>query len=53
VVEVYHQHLLAQTGKTAEQLRWGTRVKGQDIMASIEVDTVCAMFDRVVRERGL
>ena len=53
VVEVYHQHLLAQTGKTADQLRWGTRVKGSNIMDSIEVDTVCAMFDRVVRERGL
>lgn len=53
VVEVYHQHLLAQTGHTADQLRWGTRVKGEGVMASIEVPAVCDMFDRVVRERGL
>jgi heptosyltransferase I len=53
VVEVYHQHLLAQTGHTADQLRWGTRVKGAGIMASIGVPAVCDMFDRVVRERGL
>jgi heptosyltransferase I len=53
VVEVYHQHLLAQTGKTAEQLPWGTRVKGPDVMASIQVTTVCDMFDRVVREHNL
>jgi heptosyltransferase I len=53
VVEVYHKNLLAQTGKTAKQLLWGTRVKGQSLMAQITVDTVKAMFDRVVREQSL
>ena len=50
VVEVYHQHLLQQTGKRADQCRWGTRVKGEHIMRSIEVASVVSMFDRVVKE---
>lgn len=53
VVEVYHQHLKAQYGKTAEQLRWGTRVKGENLMADISTDAVKAMFDRVIDERGI
>jgi heptosyltransferase I len=53
VVEVYHKNLLAQTGKTAKQLPWGIRVKGQSLMAQITVDAVKAMFDRVVREQSL
>ena len=27
-VEVYHKHLQTQSGKTASQVKWGTRVKG-------------------------
>ncbi len=53
VVEVYHQHLKAQYEKTAEQLKWGTRVKGENLMADISTDAVKAMFDRVVEERGI
>lgn len=53
VVEVYHQHLQAQTGKTASQVKWGTRVKGSHIMQSIQVDTVIAMFNRVVHDLAL
>lgn len=48
VVEAYHQTLQEQTGRTADQLPWGVRVKGEDIMAKIPVEAVCAMFDRVV-----
>ena len=53
VVEVYHSNLLAQKGKTAAQLPWGTRVKGADLMAQIDVDEVIAMFNRVVKEQGI
>ena len=53
VVEVYHQHLLAQTGKTAAQVKWGTRVKGAHVMESISVDAVVSMFDRVLLDLGL
>jgi len=53
VVEVYHQNLLAQTGKTADQLKWGTRVKGANLMQQISVAQVQQMFDRVVQEQAL
>lgn len=53
VVEVYHQNLKKQTGKTATQLPWGTRVKGKDLMQQISVDSVKEMFDRVVNEKAL
>ncbi|WP_404341156.1 glycosyltransferase family 9 protein [Pseudoalteromonas mariniglutinosa] len=53
VVEVYHQNLLKQTAKTAEQNPWGTRVKGADLMAQISVDEVIAMFDFVVEKEQL
>lgn len=51
VVEVYHQNLKKQTGKTATQLPWGTRVKGKELMSQILVADVKAMFDRVVSEQ--
>lgn len=50
VVEVYHDELKRQTGKTAAELPWGTRVKGAHIMALISTERVIAMFDRVVTE---
>jgi len=53
VVEVYHQSLLEQQGKTAAELKWGTRVKGSDIMQKITVEAVTAMFDKVVAEQQL
>ncbi|MBE0345273.1 glycosyltransferase family 9 protein [Pseudoalteromonas sp. McH1-7] len=53
VVEVYHKNLVAQKGKTADELPWGTRVKGRELMSQIEVADVIAMFDRVVKEQEL
>lgn len=50
VVEVYHDELKRQTGKTAAELPWGTRVKGAHIMALISTERVIAMFDRVVMD---
>ncbi|BBN80775.1 glycosyl transferase [Pseudoalteromonas sp. A25] len=53
VVEVYHQNLLTQKGKTAQQLPWGTRVKGSDLMAQISTEQVITMFERVVEAEKL
>ena len=53
VVEVYHKNLLKQTGKTAQQVPWGTRVKGDDLMGQISVESVKAVFDHVVLKESL
>jgi heptosyltransferase I len=53
VVEVYHHNLLKQTGKTAQQVPWGTRVKGDDLMSQITVEEVKTMFDQVVKKESL
>ncbi|MDX1453653.1 MAG: glycosyltransferase family 9 protein [Oleiphilaceae bacterium] len=53
VVEVYHQHVEQQRGKPANALPWGVRVKGEDVMASIEVSAVCERFDAMVQHFGL
>ncbi|KZN59017.1 glycosyltransferase family 9 protein [Pseudoalteromonas luteoviolacea] len=53
VVEVYHQNLLSQKGKSASELPWGTRVKGADLMAQIDVEQVKSMFNKVVKQEQL
>ncbi len=53
VVDACHSELKRQTGKTAAQLPWGTRVKGEHIMAQISVDAVQKMPDKVIRAEGL
>lgn len=53
VVEVYHKHLLAQTGSVAAQVKWGTQVKGTHVMRSIQVDSVITMFNRVMHDLGI
>lgn len=53
VTEVYHQNLLSKTGKTVQQAKWGTRVKGADLMAQISVEAVQTQFDRLVQDFNL
>ncbi|KAF7774450.1 heptosyltransferase I [Pseudoalteromonas citrea] len=53
VVEVYHKNLLKQKNKTAEQLPWGTRVKGAELMSQISIEEVTTMFDHVITTEGL
>ena len=53
VLEVYHQNLKQQYGKTADKLPWGRRVKGVKLMEQITSESVIAMFDRVVEEQKL
>lgn len=52
-VEVYHNNLKAQFGKTAAQLPWGKRCKGKDLMAQIQIEDVVTMFDRIVIEKNI
>ncbi len=53
VVEVYHDNLAKQFGKTAAQLPWGKRIKGQALMEQITVERVINMFDRVVEQESI
>ncbi|KZN48390.1 hypothetical protein N482_07935 [Pseudoalteromonas luteoviolacea NCIMB 1942] len=53
VVEVYHKNLLSKKGKSAQELPWGMRVKGTDLMAQIDVEQVQSMFDKVVKQEQL
>lgn len=53
VVDTYHDALVTQRGKTADDARWGQRVYGDDLMDAIAVEQVTTMFDRVVAEQGL
>lgn len=48
VVEVYHQHLKQQYGKSIEQLPWGKRVKGEHVMADITVEVVIAKMQALL-----
>ncbi len=53
VVDVYHDNLMAQKGKSAQQLKWGTRVKGSDLMSQISIERVAQMFDQVVKQEQI
>jgi len=53
VAEVYHHNLQEQTGKTADQVKWGTRVKGADLMAQITVDMAIERFNRLIEDFNL
>ena len=50
VAEVYYQNVLEQKGKPAEQLKWGTRVKGKELMSQITFEQVQQQFDRLVAD---
>lgn len=52
-VEVYHKNLKAQFNKTAEQLPWGKRCKGKDLMTQIQIEDVVNMFDRIVKDKEI
>ena len=53
VVEVYHQNIEQQCGKPSDQLPWGKRAKGADLMEQITVESVLSMFDHVVQKEQL
>ena len=47
-VSVYDEALFAETGKTAEQVPWRTRVKDKNAMARIKTDTVIKRLDAML-----
>lgn len=49
VVSVYDEALLAETGKTVQQVSWRTRVKAKDAMTRISPDRVLNQFDQWMR----
>ncbi|WP_299263597.1 glycosyltransferase family 9 protein [uncultured Psychrosphaera sp.] len=50
VTEVYHRNLFLQKGDSAENLKWGVRVKGADLMQQITVEHVKEKFDNIVQD---
>lgn len=47
-VSVYDEALLAETGKTANQVPWRTRVKNREAMSLIKSERVIAAFDKLI-----
>ena len=53
VAEVYHTNVLAQKGKSADKLKWGTRVKGAELMAQITLEQAQQQLDRLIKDFAL
>ncbi|YCO03490.1 glycosyltransferase family 9 protein [Vibrio sp. VNB-15] len=49
-VSVYEEVILAETGKTSQELSWRTRAKDEAAMNRITSDRVVAMFNQVVED---
>ncbi|PAW11036.1 ADP-heptose--LPS heptosyltransferase I [Vibrio sp. V1B] len=49
-VSVYEEVILAETGKTSQELSWRTRAKDEAAMSRITSDRVVAMFEQVVED---
>lgn len=48
VVSVYESVVQEQHGKPWQELPWGTRVKGDDLMSRITTDMVCSKIEQVL-----
>lgn len=53
VVEVYHHHIKEQRGRDSRWVKWGVRVKGEDVMKDISIENVIRMFNRITIEKNL
>ncbi|AMG30455.1 lipopolysaccharide heptosyltransferase family protein [Grimontia hollisae] len=53
VVSVYAEAIEAETGKTVEQVSWRTRVKDENAMQRITIESVIARFDDVTEKEEL
>jgi heptosyltransferase I len=49
VVSVYNQHAEKQHRKPVSELSWSTRVKGNDIMTDISVESVVQSFQKITQ----
>lgn len=50
VVSAYEEALLAETGKTKEQVNWRTRIKDPKAMQRIKASQVIEMFDKITAD---
>ncbi|ANO31836.1 glycosyltransferase family 9 protein [Vibrio breoganii] len=50
VANAYDEHIQNQTGKALKDIPWGTRAKGDDLMASISVEQVCLLLNNAVEK---
>ncbi|CAM3195681.1 glycosyltransferase family 9 protein [Vibrio rarus] len=50
VANVYDEHIQQQTGKNLNDVAWGTRAKGDDLMASITVEHVCQLLNKTLEK---
>ncbi len=50
-VSIYAELLEAQTVKTIDDQRWGKRVKGEQLMQQISLESVIEVFNRLDQER--
>ncbi|MFC3095414.1 lipopolysaccharide heptosyltransferase family protein [Alteromonas sediminis] len=48
VINVYDAHIAEQKGKPWEQLKWGTRAKGESLMQQISVEQVIEKIDALL-----
>ncbi len=48
VVSVYQQHIEAQQGKPMDEVAWGARAKGDNLMADISIDAVKAQLSELI-----
>lgn len=53
VVSAYEEALLAETGKTPDQVNWRTRVKDKSAMNRIQASQVISMFDKAITDFDL
>jgi len=49
-VSVYESLVLQQTGKSVKDTPWGKRVKGEDLMKLISVDSVIGKLDYLIKQ---
>lgn len=47
VCSAYDDHAKAQFGRDTDQLKWGTRAKGKDLMNAISTEQAVRMFDKI------
>ena len=50
VVSVYDDLLMQQTGQSVQDNRWGKRLKGDDLMANIQLEDVIIAFDKILSD---
>ncbi len=51
-VSVYEELLVKQTGKSIGENPWGKRIKGENLMELISVESVVAMFDKILSHKN-